>query len=359
MAINIVESYLCYKIVYIGHLTVADLRVVRSAVWEARKEWKNIGIELDLIVTDLDVIKDSNSGNVVDCLTEMLSLWLKKVDPLPTWSTLVRALKQPAVGFEQLAEDLELVHIKDNGGLSAEVAKLSFPFIKEIVLDDHTREQLEGRLRSESKKMIQEFHILRCKFFTSLRRQRVPIGELVEYLKEEISDPLLRHNEATLEDIKEIIRKYTSFFDYQLIEYMIKLTGTDKDAEQLELYEISFMDYAKRRIYECPTIFGSPDNSTTEFHVKLDSKYDKWTLKELKDFQYRLCSKLSISVYVCRLLSVQQGCLLITFQLPSHIYERTFPISRSIVKDLMQLDVLELSYEKNVINLQSNVDKGK
>ena len=351
--------YLCY--VYIDHLTVADLKVVRSAVWEARKEWKNIGIELNLLVTDLDVIKETNKDNIRDCLTEMLTLWLKKIDPLPTWSAIVKALKKPAVGFERLAKEIESVHISDNSGLSAEVAKLSFPHIKTVVLDEHTREQLEGRLRLDSRKMIQEFHILRCKFFTSLEEQNIATGKLVEYLKEEITDPLLTESKSTaLEDVKKIMRKYTSFFDYQLIEYMIKLTGTDKDIDQLKLYETSFIDYAKRRIYECPAIFGSPDSSATELHFKLDSKYDEWKLKELKDFQYRLCLKLNISVYVCRLLSIKKGCFLVTFEIPSHICESKFPLSSEQERDLMELGIIQLSYGETFISLQKDdVDEGE
>jgi hypothetical protein len=68
--------------------------------------WKDIGIELDLKVTDLDVIK-TNHGNVNECFSEMLTLWLKRVNPLPKWSAMVEALKEPTVGFEELAEQVE------------------------------------------------------------------------------------------------------------------------------------------------------------------------------------------------------------------------------------------------------------
>ena len=68
--------------------------------------WKDIGIELDLKVTDLDTINETSHGNVKKCFSEMLTLWLKRVNPPPTWTAMVDALKEPAVGFEALAEQV-------------------------------------------------------------------------------------------------------------------------------------------------------------------------------------------------------------------------------------------------------------
>ena len=37
----------------------------------------------------------------------MLILWLRRVNPPPTWSAMVAALKEPTVGLEDLAEEVE------------------------------------------------------------------------------------------------------------------------------------------------------------------------------------------------------------------------------------------------------------
>ena len=134
---------------------------------------------------------ESGTSTPGDCLIEMLTLWLKQVDPLPTWSALITALQQPPIGLQQLAEQIEKMHIvNDSNGLSAEVAKLSFPHIKEVVPDQCAREELEHRLRIESKDIMQEFHILRNKFFDSIEEQKIPIDKLMEYLEDELSDCL-------------------------------------------------------------------------------------------------------------------------------------------------------------------------
>ena len=278
----------------------------------------------------------------------MLILWLKQVNPPPSWSTLVNALKQPAVNFLQLAEQIENMHMgKDSNGISAEVAKLAFPHIKEVIPDDHAREELEHRLRMESKDIMQEFRILRNKFFDSIEEQKIAVDKLVEYLEEEVSDAIQQQaidsEPMTLKEVKQLIKRNSSFYDYQLIKYMIKLTGTDKDKDQLKQYDEAFIVYAKHRIYECPSTFCNSDDTDSELHVKLDSMYDNHKLEELKDFQYRLCSILRISVYVCRLKSVEKGCFLLTFLIPCHVQEAVFPLSIEQETALLELSVHKLT----------------
>ena len=272
----------------------------------------------------------------------MLLDWLKQTNPLPTWTAIVTALKKPAVRLEQLAEEIEKKWISESNGIAAEVAKLSFPHIKDVAPDDRMREELEQRLRVESKDIIQEFRILRNKFFDSLEERKITVGKLVEYLEEEIDDHLQQQVINSFEDVKNFIKRISSFYDYQLIKYMIRLTGTEKDKDQLEEYEKAFLYYAKRRIYECPSTFGNLDDAGSELHVKLDSKYDGCNLEQLKEFQYRLCSILRISVYVCRLKSIEKGCLFLTFMIPHHVQETTFPLSAEQETVLIELKVLQI-----------------
>lgn len=334
-------------------MAIADLKIVRAAVWEARTQWMNIGIELNILKTDLDAIKMTNEGgNPGDCLTEMLSLWLKQVNPSPTWTALITALKQPTVGLEQLAKQIESIHVsaKESLGLFAEVTKLSFPHIKEVAPDERSREELEHRLRMETKDIMQDFHVLRNKLFDSIEEQKIAVEKLIEYLEDEVSDILAQRDvnsePLTLKEVKQIIKQNTSFYDYQLIKYMIKLTGRDEDNDRLEKYEKAFSVYAERRVIECPSIFSTSDDHSitkSEFHVKLDSMYDKCKLEELKDFQYRLWSILKISVYVCHLKSIKKGCFLLTFLIPHHLQDAVFPLSVEQENALLELGVRKIT----------------
>ena len=95
-------------------LTVDDIKAVRTEIWEARSDWLDIGIELGLKVADLDAIKENNHGNVEKCFSKMLIQWLRRTNPPPTWSAMVEALKQPAVGFKHLADQVESKFLVDD-----------------------------------------------------------------------------------------------------------------------------------------------------------------------------------------------------------------------------------------------------
>ena len=54
---------------------------------------KQFGIMLDFDTTFLDYIEAKSSKNLYQCLIDMLDLWLKRVDPLPSWKALFEALQ--------------------------------------------------------------------------------------------------------------------------------------------------------------------------------------------------------------------------------------------------------------------------
>ena len=83
------------------------MRTVLDAVWNARQRWFDIGLELDLSVSDLNAIKISNDNNIYKCFHKMLIVWLRRGDPPPTWSALVGTLRSPTVGYEELAKRVE------------------------------------------------------------------------------------------------------------------------------------------------------------------------------------------------------------------------------------------------------------
>ena len=56
-------------------------------------KWKNIGTVLDLDSGALDTIEYNESGKAEDCLREMLHLWIRQINPRPSWSALVEAIE--------------------------------------------------------------------------------------------------------------------------------------------------------------------------------------------------------------------------------------------------------------------------
>ena len=67
-------------------------------------EWENIGILLGINSSTLDTIKATENSRSQSCLREMLKIWIKRVDPPPSWSAIAEAVE--FVGDEDLASQL-------------------------------------------------------------------------------------------------------------------------------------------------------------------------------------------------------------------------------------------------------------
>ena len=61
-----------------------------------------------LIFIVLQDIRTRNRYVVDDCFTEMLSHWLSRPSPPPTWSALVKALASPVIGRQDIAGTIKL-----------------------------------------------------------------------------------------------------------------------------------------------------------------------------------------------------------------------------------------------------------
>ena len=74
-------------------------------LYDARSRWFDLGFQLDIKYTMLEVIKKDHS-DVNSCFREMLSTWLKMIDPPPSWEGLMTALEHDSVKCGDLAESI-------------------------------------------------------------------------------------------------------------------------------------------------------------------------------------------------------------------------------------------------------------
>ena len=87
-------------------LTIKDLAKVRRLTFQASSMWRDIGLELGLQPDALDRI-ELNYQRVEVCYREMLSEWLRMVNPAPTLETLITTLKQPYVKCAHLVQSVQ------------------------------------------------------------------------------------------------------------------------------------------------------------------------------------------------------------------------------------------------------------
>ena len=87
------------------YLEPSDLSDILNAIFTAGDKWFQIGLQLRLSYSTLNVIKRDNH-DTTDCLTDMLQKWLTSTSSPPTWSGLVQALSSGPVGEKRLAEEI-------------------------------------------------------------------------------------------------------------------------------------------------------------------------------------------------------------------------------------------------------------
>ena len=209
--------------------------------------------------------------------------------------------------------------------------------------------------------MMYKFCRLYSQVYNSLREQKVSVDTLVTHLLSVGAfDPVHSDSQnqkpalqavfkqlraaATIEDVLFIVKDYISFFNYGLIALVVDGLGTDKDRVLLKNYEKELDQYSQRRVYECSQKYGSKsDTDHTELVVKIDSVFEEYTLKELQDFQHRLSGALHVSPLALRLCEVEEGCLLLLFQVPSFVELEIFPLSSEQERALVAEGVVRLT----------------
>jgi hypothetical protein len=269
------------------HLTLANLRGVMNRTWAVRSKWKEIGIELKLEITDLEAISKKNGSDTDACFTEMLSIWLKQTKSPPTWLKMIGALKYQPVGFQHLAE-----HIKMNSLTRKRSKSLQLPLKGTIEPDEEGRDgpEFEGRLRAQTKHIKMKFNALECKLFDTLKDYS--FKKLAEYLKKYSTEV----NIKSFKDVRDFIENKSSFYDYEIMEYIIHVAGTKDDKERLQQYENDFKDYAWERFQSPSTSPTTPDSQLSKICIKLDSEYGKLQHDpdKLMQLHCRLCNLLKI-----------------------------------------------------------------
>jgi hypothetical protein len=91
---------------FVVELVSANLPQLQILTWKAQPKWFNLGLAVGIDETKLKTIR-LDFHTVEEQFTEMLSVWLRMSSPQRSWESLVTALKQPTVGFSDLAKSIK------------------------------------------------------------------------------------------------------------------------------------------------------------------------------------------------------------------------------------------------------------
>ena len=236
----------------------------------------------------------------------------------------------------------------------------SFPYLDLSGLTHEQQQELRGRLRFESQDIMIRFQELVSATIKSFQKRCIPLDDLVSHVMTlGAFDPVFKEPQVPLfqycfQELKAadtipkvflVLKDYFSFFNYHIIEHIIKELGTEEDKAELQRYKADFDQYAKRRIFECLPEFGPvSDADHADIFVKLDSQYDNYTVAQIEGFRHKLSDILRVSSQnILRLCRVEKGCFQLIFQVPSFVQLRLFPLSREQESSLAAIGVFRLT----------------
>ena len=249
--------------------------------------------------------------------------------------------------------------VKSKPQPAKEYPKSSFPYLNVSRLTTKEAEHLKGRLLYESQAMMYSFQDLTSETMDSLFERGITPQDLVSRLMslralKPVYDkqppiPALLHrsedlkNATTLQDVFIIVQDYCSFFNYEIIGYIIKHLGTEKDKLKLQEYKEELKRYSRRRVFECPPEYGSrADLSQVYVVVKLDKDFECFTVEALQIFKGKLSTIFGLE-HPLELLYVDEGCMQMTYQIPHTVECLIFPLSPEQRRGLKEEGVIMLS----------------
>ena len=301
-------------------LTTSNILEVLENVWEARQRWYNIGIQLKLKISDLDVIRQPGNQSADECVVEMLKFWLRRGGA--TWEALIDALKHKTVGYPILANQIATVgtlaadrsegHVPTNkwielsskpgskfkcpkcgncsfkeyleGNCPKFKSDSAFPYLDMANLTENERLTLQVQLRKETKTIITDFanlvfHMRESFKHNNIDPRDVATTALGTATCESSTVALMETLDVKNLDSVDILmghlqqNRYISFLNYHIVQDLINKYGTDKDKEEFSEYETKFKNFCKRSVFEIPTyIFGTVPSDGEILAFKITSE---------------------------------------------------------------------------------------
>ena len=140
------------------------------------------------------------------------------------------------------------------------------------------------------------------------------------------------------------LRAYISFFNNNIVEYLIELLGSPDDQTQLREYCSALDQFCQRNVFEVPAeAFSSKSRMKTAKIFVLKCTERVATLEYVKRLTRRIAEALSLQRAALQLCSVKQGCLELYFLITVAVAKRIYPVSPTVQAALSVMGVKVLT----------------
>ena len=240
--------------------------------------------------------------------------------------------------------------------------KKLFPFLDWASLDEADKIDLEQRLISDTRKMGTRFACFISFLEKSLEDQCIPLEKVasrvlsLQAFTEDIGQKLLeKKDEEAIQQAKSVpkifmvLYPYISFFNYEIMEHLVKQHGSPDDHKRLEEYVTAFNTFCQRSVFEVPqNVYSSRSRTDCKvFAVKCTERVAT-TLEGVRGVKGKIAAVLGLRASSLQLCSVVKGCMELRFILSTAVADRILPVSLAKKLALKEIGVRVLEQDQQL-----------
>ena len=174
-----------------------------------------------------------------------------------------------------------------------------------------------------------------------------PVMKKERLLLEDHEDRL--YQARSISDIYRIIRPYMSFFNPELLDYIIEAYGKPENRKHLQTYMSELKTFCQNVSIPLGVDLGEKESTESRGIIKIKLNLRDKRLKRFRDVKSAIAKILGVCEISLYLVSVEDGCVELTFLVPGFIIESEFPLPRELYQSFYSLGALTLTtvYDKN------------
>lgn len=145
-------------------------------------------------------------------------------------------------------------------------------------------------------------------------------------------------------DMYSIIHPYMSFFNPELLDYMIETHGTQEDREKYTEYEEKLNAFCQSiTVLPMDCSNEKPSSSPKRGQIKIKLNLRDRRLKCFRDIKSAIAKILHVKKVALCLDSVHKGCTEMVFMVPSFVIENVFPLTEEQLQAISSLGVFNVT----------------
>ena len=218
-------------------------------------------------------------------------------------------------------------------------------------------EKLKQSMLVDSQKILHEYGNLIRKVYTILSSRNVDYEEVkmvtlfMKQLSSSLDMPEVEQSRSLI-SLMTSFHRYTSWFNYELIKIIAQDFGGEDGKAAIDNYEDLLKQFMSKNIFEFPQFMGNQTlpSSFHEFTLKIEEKYEHATLQDLALIKAKAVQLIDIEPHRLLLKSVEQGCILTTWWIPSQYV--THVTHKLTTQNLSALKVISFSIAGKMFDVE-------